>query len=172
MAGRYAERSKSRCNSVSPIPKGKIARQIYLRARYFASGISRQGFVKRGNKGAALKSSQAIANWRHLSGLPSPEAPWRDCRATSALGHERTFRSAIAMSAGPVPVVPNGPVRDVPSDLQYVQNSQAMNGRSDPPLVRKHAHSDAHVRNSMLGRGQTLNRHAVAVRINGLARTQ
>src|SRR5215813_11747448 len=50
--------------------KGKLAHQIYLRARYFASGISRQGFVKRGNKGAALKSSQAIANWRHLSGLP------------------------------------------------------------------------------------------------------
>src|SRR5262245_55891679 len=50
--------------------KGKLAHQIYLRARYFASGISRQGFVKRGNKGAVLKSSQAIANWRHLSGLP------------------------------------------------------------------------------------------------------
>jgi hypothetical protein len=36
----------------------------------------------------------------------------------------------------------------------------------------KHAHSNAHVRNSMLGRGQTLNRHAVEVRINGLARRE
>ena len=58
------ERSKSRCNSVSQIPKGKLADQIYLRPRYFASGISRQRFVKRGNKGAALKSILAIANWR------------------------------------------------------------------------------------------------------------
>ena len=58
------KRSKSRCNSVSQIPKGKLADQIYLRARYFASGISRQRFVKRGNKGAALKSILAIANWR------------------------------------------------------------------------------------------------------------
>src|SRR5262249_8254117 len=60
MAGRHAERSKSRCNSVSPVPKGKLARQIYLRARYSASGISGQRFVKRGNKGAPLKSSQQI----------------------------------------------------------------------------------------------------------------
>src|SRR4030095_1365337 len=37
MAGRHTERSKSRCDSVSPIPKGKLAHHIYLRARYFAS---------------------------------------------------------------------------------------------------------------------------------------
>ena len=32
-------------------------------------------------------------------------------------------------------VVPNGPARDVPSDLQFVQNGQAMHGRSDLRLV-------------------------------------
>src|SRR5262249_40692531 len=44
MAGRHTERSKSRCDSVPPIPKGKLAHQIYLRARYFASrGIKTAG---------------------------------------------------------------------------------------------------------------------------------
>src|SRR5262245_26417545 len=37
MAGRHTERSKSRCDSVPPIPKRKLAHQIYLRARHFAS---------------------------------------------------------------------------------------------------------------------------------------
>src|SRR5215831_7699614 len=54
MAGRHAERSQSRSNSVSPISKGKLARQIYIRARYFASGASRQRFVQLGSEAAAL----------------------------------------------------------------------------------------------------------------------
>ena len=78
--------------------------------------------------------------------------------------------------AGPAQVVPNGPARAVPSDLQFVQNGQAMHGRSGLRLVRsdlvghrhrrrqgrnreraiakrtgpasKHAHSNVHARNS------------------------
>ena len=37
--------------------------------------------------------------------------------------------------AGPAQVVPNGPARAVPSDLQFVQNGQAMHGRSGLRLV-------------------------------------
>src|SRR5262249_19109456 len=67
MAGRHSERSKSRCNPVSPIPKRKLADQIYLRARHFAPRISRQKFVERGSKGPALDSRLKSANreWRH-----------------------------------------------------------------------------------------------------------
>ena len=53
------KRSKSGCDSVPPIPKGKLAHQIYLRARYLASGISKWRFAKCGNKGAALELSRS-----------------------------------------------------------------------------------------------------------------
>jgi len=100
-----------------------------------------------------------------------------------------------------VQVVPNGPVLDVPRDPQSGQNGPAMHVRSDPRLVRsnlighrhhirdrrrgrsreraiaqrpgrnsKRAHSNVRVRSS--SRGQTLNHHAEAVRINGLARRE
>ena len=84
MASRHTERSKNRCNSVSPIPKRKLAYQIDLRARYFTPGISKQRFVKRGHKGPALNRSQ-IANGEILS----------DVRFTPESGHVQRTRSCL-----------------------------------------------------------------------------
>src|SRR4029453_16968819 len=58
MAGRQTERRKSRCNSVSPIPKRKLAHQIYLRARYFSSrGIKTAELVENGSQPNECKAA-------------------------------------------------------------------------------------------------------------------
>src|SRR5262245_27111313 len=111
MAGRHAERSKSRRNSVSPILKGKLARQIYLRRRYFASGISRQSFVKRGNEGAALKSCSRRKKSRSVlaftatlrggpgNGKPDSRSVENCHRLRNANGHGATAAIASATRA-------------------------------------------------------------------------
>src|ERR1043166_3114597 len=67
MAGRPTERSKSRCDSVPPIFKGKLAHQIYLRARYFAS----RGIKTLGQEGLSRTVRRSgVSNISFLPGCP------------------------------------------------------------------------------------------------------
>src|SRR4029450_10754042 len=66
MAGRHAERSKSHCDSVSQVSKGKLAHQIYLRARHFAS---------RGLKTAELGQDGSQPNECNTGDLPPGRFP-------------------------------------------------------------------------------------------------